>query len=275
MSSGAALAARATPPDPIEDDRAAPRPAANAGRHPRPVPLAESAGRRGQASAPARPAPDPVSDRYLAPALKAAAAARARSARIRADVVAVQAPRDPGPAGRALPPLPPAPRDPGPARHEMPPPPPARYGWSMSEKAPAAPPPWAPAPDAGRRFGGLSVAAAARAATIAFQPVRRPAAAAAPADPPAAAEPTAQAALRAPEPEPGPLPAPAQRPAAEPARAAGDGGQRFARTVSESRRYLATCGAHEAGSGLVPRPTLPLSDPEPTGRSWLRLWSRR
>jgi hypothetical protein len=121
------------------------------------------------------------------------------------------------------------------------------------------------------------VAAAARAATIAFQPVRRPAAAAAPADPPAAAEPTAQAALRAPEPEPepGPLPAPAQRPAAEPARAAGDGGQRFARTVSESRRHSATCGAQDAGSGLVPRPTLPLSDPEPTGRSWLRLWSRR
>jgi len=260
MTSGAALAASVTLPDLIEDagDRAASRPAANAGRHPHPVPLAESDGRRDQASPPRRPAQDAVSDRFLAPALKAAAAARARSARIRADAGATRAPRNAGPAGRATPP-----------------PPVARDGWSVSEKAAAAPVrAWAPAPGAGRRFGGLSVAAAARASTIAFQPVRRPAPPAAPADLPAPAEPTALAALRPRAPEPGPLPAPAPRPAAEPARGAGDDGQRFARTVAASRSPAAG-GAHEAGSGLVPRPTLPLADPEPSGRAWLRLWSRR
>ena len=80
MTSGAALAARATPPELIEEvgERAAPSPAPNAGRHPSPVPLAESDGRRDQASPARRPAPESAAGRYLAPALKAAAAARAR-----------------------------------------------------------------------------------------------------------------------------------------------------------------------------------------------------
>ena len=278
MTSGAAMAARATPPDLIEDvdNRAAPRPAeaaqapggADAGRHPRAIPLPAGDGRRAlerrdQATGPGRPAA--AAERYLAPALKAAAAARARSARIRAATVEALAPRDAGPAGRALPPGPAAP----PATA-------AGHGWSVSEKPAAAP---ARAPAAGRRFGGLSVAAAARAATIAFQPVRRLAPPAAPSDPPPPVDPPAPTAprARAPDREPPPAPGPpaATDPSPEPARGSGAEAQRFARTVAELERYLAASRAREPGSDVVPRPTLPLVDQEPSARAWLRLWSRR
>jgi len=273
MTSGAALAARAMPPDLIEDlgSRTAPRPAEPAqaaggaapGGEPQAVPAPAGERRRAldqpaPATAPGRPAPDALSARYLAPALKAAAAARARSARIRAEAATTVVARDPGPAVRALPPAPAA-----------------QPGWSVSERpAAAAARPWMPAPAAGRRFGGLSVAAAAHASTIAFQPVRRPAP---PAAPPEVAAPAAPAAAHAPE--PGPLPAAEQpavaQPAPQPARATGAQGQRFVRTVAELERHVASNRAAEAGSGLVPRPTLPLVDPEPSGRAWLRLWSRR
>jgi hypothetical protein len=234
MTSGADLATRATPPDLIEDagDRAAPdlaeaatRPGgADARRQPHAMPLPASDGRRDRAGAPARwaPAGEAVSERYLAPALKAAAAARARSARIRADAAAVSAPRDAGPAGRSLPPA------------DLPAP---------AELVTASP--------------------GVKSSCFRSPP---------PNDRPGPADLPAPAALRARAPEPGPPPAPAQPVAAEPAR--GSGAQRFARTVAELERSLAANRSREAGSGLVPRPTLPLVDPEPSGRAWLRLWSR-
>jgi hypothetical protein len=228
MTSGADLATRATPPDLIEDagDRAAPdlaeaatRPGgADAKRQPHAMPLPASDRRRDRAGAPARwaPAGEAVSERYLAPALKAAAAARARSARIRADVAAVSAPRDAGPTGRSLPPA------------DL------------------------PAP-AGLPLPAELVTASQGVKSSCFHSPP-------PNDRTGPADLPAPAALRARAPEPGPPPAPAQPVAAEPAR--GSGAQRFARTVAELERSLAANRSREAGSGLVPQPTLPLVDPE-------------
>ena len=251
MTSGAGMAARATPPDLIDGGRAAPAP---------------------------RPAAPVTSERYLAPALQAAAAARARSARIRAATLAATAPRaaERDPAGHAAPE--------------------GRSGWWVSAK-PATAPDRPPA--AGRRFGGLSVAAAARAATIAFQPVRRlvpPVAAGGarqPARPPAARPAPAAAAVPAasqadaralapppPERPPAAHPAPPrseQPPAAHPAATAdcNEEAQRFTRTVAELERYVAASRTPEPDSRLVPHQPLPLVDQEPPGPAWLRLWSRR
>ena len=240
MTSGAGMAARATPPDLIDGGRAAPAPAP-------------------------RPAAPVTSERYLAPALQAAAAARARSARIRAATLAATAPRaaEREPAGHAAPD--------------------GRSGWWVSAKPAAAPD--RPAA-AGRRFGGLSVAAAARAATIAFQPVRRlapPVAAGGarePARPPAARPAPAAAAVpaasRAGAPDPAPPP-PERPPAAHPAATAdcNEDAQRFTRTVAELERYVAASRTLGPNRGLVPHQPLPLVDQEPPGPAWLRLWSRR
>jgi DNA polymerase-3 subunit gamma/tau len=237
-------------------------------------------------------APD-VPERYLAPALNAAAAARARSAQIRAATVETLAPRTAGdrPAGQASTPAAPA----LPAVRRT-------GGWSISEKPPV--PAGSPAAAPGRTpalsgpSGGLSVAAAARAATIAFQPLRRPApAATAGSD---ASIPAGPATTLARTPAPGPPPGPAQPATAglstafpiAPDRLPASGWpaavgpsapvagprkrmQRFARTVAELERHGAATGEQEPGSNVVPRPTLPLADPEPGGWSWLRPWWRR
>ncbi len=270
-------------------------------------------------ASPSRAAVEPVAaevaERFLAPALRAAAAARARSARIRAASETSPAPTRPRPPASAPrlrlrrprraprpaapPPTPAAPvtatmvSAPEPAAvasrlaEQSPPPPALRApaavrrdaGWSVSGKPADAP--------AGGRFHGLSVAAAARASTIAFRPLRRPAAAAwpepdelvltkaaevppapaarraLPAAPPAAAAPVAPSRPELLVPPPGPP----RRPRLEPTQQ-----QRFAKTIAELQRYQAA--SREPGADLVPRPTLPPEDEGASG-AWSWLWSRR
>ena len=118
---------------------------------------------------------------------------------------------------------------------------------------------------------GLSVAAAARAATVAFRPLpRSPEALARAWSPVTPATPT-EAAQPAPEPAPvGAAPPPAPRQ------------QRFARTIAAVERFQAAARAREPGgagdqpdSGIVPRPALRRPDPAAAGSPWSRLWRLR
>jgi hypothetical protein len=109
-----------------------------------------------------------------------------------------------------------------------------------------------------QQFAGLSVAAAARASTVSFQPVRRAAARAAVVvakRPPAAPTP----------------PQPDAAPGVEP----DDEAQRFTRTVAELERYVAASRERAPGSALVPQPGLPLDTQDDHDSGWRRLWSRR
>jgi hypothetical protein len=181
--------------------------------------------------------PDP----YLAPALRAAAAARAHTARIRA--------AQPQPVARSL-------------AERLP---------EVALPADAGPQPCGPgtgiaaATTIAADARGLSVAAAARASTVAFRPLRRSSAPllqdADPVSVPAA--PAAPAPLPV---DPGPRPAPRR---AEPQR-------RFAKTIAEVERYRAATQGNEPGAHVVPSPVLARPDLDETaGAPWSRLWSRR
>lgn len=201
-----------------------------------------SSGRINRTAAPPRVVaggPDP----YLAPALRAAAAARAHTARIRAGrpQPVPQSLTERLADGAAALPADPVPQ-------------------SCPSRVESA---GLPALAAGSR--GLSVAAAAQASTVAFRPLRR---ASAPllqdADPIDA--PAASAAPAPPPVDSRPRPAPRR---AEPQR-------RFAKTIAEVERYRAATQGDEPGAHVVPSPVLARPDQDETaGAPWLRLWSRR
>ena len=183
-----------------------------------------------------------ASDAYLAPALRAAAAARDHTARIRAEQ---RRPVPPGltervPEGAAA--LPGEPQ---------------RQPWrSGAEPAAAA----AIAPEA----RGLSVAAAAQASTIAFRPLRNSAPVLRAADPSGAPAATAAA----PPPPVEILPRPLSR-RVEPQR-------RFAKTLAAVERYREVTQGDEPGAHIVPSPVLARPDQgETVGTPWTRLWARR
>ena len=190
-------------------------------------------------------------DPYLAPALKAAAAARARTARIRAGQAPRPASTAPQRAPERLAQRPAAlPADPGPQPS------------NVETVAPAI----APEPR------GLSVAAAARATTVAFHPMPRSPEALARAWSPATPTSPPEAAPPAPEPasiQPAPEPTPRQ--------------PRFSRTIAAVERSQAAARAREPGgavadqpdSGIVPRPALRRPDAAAAGSPWSQLWSLR
>jgi hypothetical protein len=193
-----------------------------------------------------KPAPARLSKGYLAAARQAAAAGQARTAGIRA----AQQERS------AMPGL-----ERGSAQRPAAPP---------AGAMPAPPPPVARAEvTAGGR--GLSVAEAARASPIAFQPLRRSSdlllrqadligdgSSCAPLAP----------AARTPRPAE-PLPRVTPRLVEQ--------RQRFAKTVAELERYQAAAShCEEPGASIVPRPALarPEQD-DAAGSPWSRLWARR
>ena len=283
--------------------------------------VAAATGRADPAAAgasPPRPAIEPVAaevaERFLAPALRAAAAARARSARIRAATPTsptvsrprpTSAPRRPAPAPARREPAPAATPvtaaeaaapAPGRARHaagerarrvaagrRARPRVPPRAGWTVS-KAPA--------------LGGARPASGGSAACRSPRPrAPRPSpsgrcerTAPASADARRRLAPAPRAVARPPvaERRPPPAAAPAAAPAsptppaqpplpAEPAlreRGEATRHQRFAKTIAELQRYQAASREREPGSDLVPRPTLPLEDRD-AGGAWSWLWSRR
>ena len=133
---------------------------------------------------------------------------------------------------------------------------------------PAAPPAGAlPAhgPPVAREVGGvarrgLSVAEAARASTLAFQPLRR------------SPDLIGDGALRAPDATPPGEPVPPVTPGRVAPRA------RFAKTIAELERYQAAAASRweEPGGRIVPRPALARPDQgDSAGSPWSRLWARR
>ncbi|HEX5796093.1 MAG TPA: hypothetical protein VFY19_09635 [Geminicoccaceae bacterium] len=180
-----------------------------------------------------------ASDAYLAPALRAAAAARDHTARIRAEH---RRPVPPGltervPEGTAA--LPGEPQ---------------RQPWRSAAAAAAI------APEA----RGLSVAAAAQASTIAFRPLRNSAPVLRAADPSGAPAATAAA----PPPPVEIVPRPLSR-RVEPQR-------RFAKTLAAVERYREVTQGDEPGAHIVPSPVLARPDQgETAGTPWSRLWARR
>jgi hypothetical protein len=237
---------------------------------------------------------------YMAPALQAAGAARARTARIRAaaSAAAAGAPRPdthewlmPAPDHLFLDPSAPSEIAP-PIRSRPPELAEAPATWTIRGKSVAgaaglspALPPGAAAP-ASR---GLSVAEAARASRIAFRPLRpeasaHPAAPGSTTPPPAATPlPTAPGKAGAPGraaawPETDASPTEAGSPDEPdrplvPERAFRE--QRFAKTLADLQRHHAATRPDEPWGKVVPRPAVPQSNPATTESRWSRLWSRR
>ncbi len=202
------------------------------------VPLEATSSANGVPSPDSATTPIEVPQRHLAPALKAAAAARARAARIRAnaDRHALAAGGDPSAARRTPHPV-------------------------VTSPVPAYPPPAAPPPPPSR---GLSVAEATEAAQITFRPLRR-----GPDKPPyrtdydrdsgetalgdGAVAPS-EIRLRIDPPRKAQLPDASARNDASAAEAEGENRRRFGRTLAELERYRAECREREPWSNVVPRP---------------------
>jgi hypothetical protein len=181
-----------------------------------------------------KPAPARLSEGYLAAARQAAAAARARTDSIRA----AQQERAARPGPERSPPDRPA----------MPP---------AGTLPPPGPPVTGAAVGATRR--GLSVAEAAQASPLAFQPLRR------------SSDPIDDGALRA----AGATSPVESLPAVTPGRVAERA--RFAKTIADLERYQAAASRwEEPGARLVPRRTRARSDQADAAASpWSRLWARR
>ncbi len=182
--------------------------------------------------------PTEVPQRYLAPALKAAAAARVRAARIRAnaDGHALAAGGDPSAARRLAHPV---------------------LASPVSTYHPPAPPPAPPS-------RGLSVAEAIQVTQITFRPLRR-----GPDKPPYRTDYDLELTQTAPEdaavaPSETRLPIDPPRKAQPPDDLAhddasateteGENRRRFGRTLAELERYRAECREREPWSNVVPRP---------------------
>jgi hypothetical protein len=217
----------------------APRPAAPA-IAPLPVVAREAtASVNGAASRGSATAPADVSQRHLAPALKAAAAARARAARIRAEAdrhALVAAVGDPSVVRGAPHPV-------------------------VTSPVSIYHPPAAPPPPPSR---GLSVAEATEAAQITFRPLRR-----GPDKPPYRTDYDRESSQTAPEdaavapsetslpiepPGKARLPDASARNDASAAETEGENRRRFGRTLAELDRYRAECREREPWSNVVPRP---------------------
>ncbi len=256
--------------------------------------------------------PVEVHQGYLAPALRAAAAARARTAQIcAATSVAAADAAHPSPREWLVPvPEAAAATAPGPAALSLPP---MSTEYSKMVEMTAA---WTRAhglsvagangsPAGWPRLAvaanpGLSVAEAARVSRIAFRPVRpdaspRPAAPAEDRQPPALpsiATPTGEATTAGQatvSPAPAATDAAPTRPMTRPGTARLLPGealqralperavrqQRFAKTVAELERNQAATRPDEPWGNVVPRPAVPQSNPVNGDSRWSRLWSRR